>query len=246
MKLPKAYKKGRAEFYGRWFLVDQNVLIPRPETEMIVDATLKLAGKAILPGVRPEEQKLRNRPRILDVGTGSGIIAITLALELPEAKVYASDISLPALGVAKKNAQRLGAKVNFFQRDLLGEGAKEQEIARKSSNEKSVFCCAEKIPEKFDVIVANLPYVDKGWRWLDKKALAVEPDLALYAEKGGLEIIFRLINEIFEKGALRAEGYLILEADPSQHESIVAFAEAKKMKLVEVRGFAVVFRWVEA
>ena len=83
----------KINFYGRDFIITPDVLIPRPETEMIVDAVLNLAGKSYLPGVKPGPKILPNNPQILDVGTGSGCIAITLALELPEASITASDIS---------------------------------------------------------------------------------------------------------------------------------------------------------
>ena len=98
-----------SNFYGRDFEINSDVLIPRPETEMMVDAVLNLAGKVYLPGVKPTPRVLPENFNILDVGTGSGCIAITLALELPEAKVTACDISKKALVVAKKNAKKLGA-----------------------------------------------------------------------------------------------------------------------------------------
>ena len=92
----------KQDFYGRVFLVTKDVLIPRPETEQIIDAVLNLAGKPYLPGVKPSQRVLKEHPIILDIGTGSGCIAITLALELPEAKIYASDVSEPALKIAQK------------------------------------------------------------------------------------------------------------------------------------------------
>ena len=102
----------QANFYGRDFYIDENVLTPRPETEQVIDGVLKLCGKPILPGVKPEEPAVDSKNlTILDVGTGSGCIAITLSLELPEANIYASDISEKALKIAKKNAKTHNAKI---------------------------------------------------------------------------------------------------------------------------------------
>ncbi len=107
------------DFYGRDFLVTEDTLIPRPETEQLIDSVLNLAGKPYLPGVRPSKRVFPQNPTILDVGTGSGCIAITLALELPEAKVYASDISAKALKVAQTNAANLATPISFIISSLL-------------------------------------------------------------------------------------------------------------------------------
>ena len=237
-ELPRAYREGRAEFYGREFLVTPEVLIPRPETEMMVDAVLNLYGKAILPGVRAGARRLPLCPRVLDVGTGSGVVGITLKLEIPEAEVYMSDVSLPALKVARENARRFGAEVWPLKGDLL-------EDLQGLDKDSGGFCSAEQIPENFEVIVANLPYVDRDWEWLDKEALSVEPELALYAGDGGLELIFRLIEEIVEKGALTRGGFLVLEADPIQHERVIEFAKERGLGLEEVRGFQIVLRKIK-
>ena len=201
----------QVNFYGREFRVNPDVLIPRPETEMVVDTVLNLVGKPYLPGVRPSEARLPRDLTVLDVGTGSGCIAVTLKLELPEAHVVASDVSEKVLAVAKENAERLGAEVEFMQADLLDD--------------------AIITP---DLVVANLPYVDKNWDWIDKKALSKEPSLALYAEDGGLAIIKRLIDQVTERGIK----HLILEADPSQHQRIIDYADKKGLTLGETRGFA--------
>lgn len=200
-----------SNFYGRDFEINSDVLIPRPETEMMVDAVLNLASKAYLPGVKPAPRVLPENFNILDVGTGSGCIAITLALELPEAKVTACDISKKALVVAKKNVKKLGAKVEFVQSDLMNN-----------------------IEGDFDIVVANLPYVDEEWEWLDHEALSREPRIALFAKNHGLELIYKLIDQVVE----RKIKHLVLEADPCQHEKIVDYAAKKGLKLVETRGFA--------
>lgn len=203
-----------ANFYGREFLITPEVLIPRPETEMLVDAVLILAGKAYLPGVIPARPKLPKNCRILEVGTGSGCIAVSLALELPEVKIAASDVSSEALRVARENAARLGAKVEFVQSDLMMD-----------------------VRGDFNVVVANLPYVDENWEWIDKKALSKEPRLALYAEDGGLELIKKLIDQASE----RKIPFLILEADPCQHERIMNYAGERGYSLLETREFGLVF-----
>ncbi|MBR3256406.1 peptide chain release factor N(5)-glutamine methyltransferase [Candidatus Saccharibacteria bacterium] len=204
----------KVNFYGRDFIITPDVLIPRPETEMMIDAVLNLAGKAYLPGVKPAPRVLPKNPTILDVGTGSGCIAISLALELPKASVTACDISEPALKIAQKNAKALNAKVHFIQSDLL-----------------------ENVSGDFDLIVANLPYVDKNWDWIDKDALAREPAIALYAENGGLAIIKELINQTVK----HKTKFLILEADPCQHKEIISYATKKNYSLLETRGFILVF-----
>ncbi len=177
---PLAYLTGRKEFYGRTFKVTRDTLIPRPETEALIDAIKPL-----------------NPHKILDVGTGSGCIAITLALELPDAEVEAVDISENALQVARKNAESLEANVNFYRSDLLQNTT------------------------KYDLIVANLPYVDREWDWLSPE-LEFEPETALYADDGGLELIKLLIEQA--KNHLNAGGHLVLEADLSQHQKISDFA----------------------
>lgn len=208
---PVAYQQGLADFYGREFIVNPNVLIPRPETEAIVDMVLNLLGKPYLPGVKPGVAKLGQDSRILEVGTGSGCIAITLKLEAPELDIVATDISEDALVVAQKNAEKFGAEIELEKADLLNG--------------------ISFIP---DLVIANLPYVDREWDWIDKKALSYEPETALYADNHGLELIYKLIDQVAE----RAIPNLILEADPCQHENIVDYATRLVYSLAEKRGFA--------
>lgn len=204
----------KIDFYGRNFIVTPDVLIPRPETEMMVDAVLNLYGKAYLPGVKPSKPKLSQNCAILDVGTGSGCVGVSLALELPEAFVTACDVSEKALRVARENASRLGAKVKFIKSDLINN-----------------------VKGDFDVVVANLPYVDADWDWVDKEALSREPAIALYAEDGGLALIKKLIDQVSEHKV----PYLILEADPCQHEQIINSTAGESYSLLETRGFILVF-----
>ena len=212
--LPTAYKSGYQDFYGRDYIVTPNVLIPRPETEQIIDAVLNLAGKPYLPGVKPSQNQLPKNPTILDVGTGSGCIAITIKKELPEASVYASDISEEALNIARKNAHNHGVFIHFIISHLL-----------------------DNVKFTPNVIVANLPYVDKNWSWLDKDALSCEPDIALYAEDHGLELIKKLIDQ----STTCQIPHLILEADPCQHQKIINYATKKGLQHLETRGFILTF-----
>ena len=200
-------------FYGRNFIVTPDVLMPRPETEQIIDKVKSLAGLSILPGVKPSPRVLNDHPKILDVGTGSGCIAITIKKEIPEAMVTGVDISLPALKIAEKNTNRMQVDIELKQSDLL-----------KNCN------------DSYDIITANLPYVDPDWDWLDRDALSKEPSLALYAKDHGLALIKRLISEI-----KHMPEYLILEADPCEHNEIIDYAKKYGFQHAETRGFILTF-----
>ncbi len=213
---PLAYKQSYQDFYGRNFIITKDTLIPRPETEQLVDLVLTLSGKSFLPGVRAPKRILPPHPIILDVGTGTGCIAITLAKELPEADVFASDISLPALKIAKTNANNLKANISFFHSDLLTD-----------------------INFTPDLVVANLPYVDPDWPWLDKKSLSKEPSIALYANDHGLALIKKLIIQASHLYI----PHLILEADPCQHDEAVSFAHEYKYNLIKKNGYVLYLKY---
>jgi release factor glutamine methyltransferase len=164
---PTQYITGRQEFYGREFRVTHDVLIPRPETEHLIEAALKTGAR-----------------KTLDVGTGSGAIAVTLALETG-ALVIATDISTSALKVAKENASRLGAGVEFVACDL-----------------------ANALTGSFDLIVSNPPYVPST-EALPREVRDFEPDAALYGGEDGLAIYRRLIPEA--ERLLKPGGWLIME-----------------------------------
>jgi len=168
--MPTQYITSAQEFYGRDFKVTSDVLIPRPETEHLIEAALRQAPETIL-----------------DIGTGSGAIAVTLSLET-EARVTGSDISSSALRVAQANARHLAALVDFLQCDLgsaLGD-------------------------ETFDLIVSNPPYVPESDRaTLQREVRDHEPAIALFAGQDGLEIYRRLIPEAAR--LLKPKGRLILE-----------------------------------
>lgn len=215
-KKPKAYQDGFQNFYDRDFIVTPDVLIPRPETEQLIDEVLTLAGKPFLKGIKPIAPKIPDNAVVLDVGTGSGCIAITIKKELPNMTVYASDISEKALDVAKKNAVTHGAHISFIISHLL-----------------------ENVNFTPDIIVANLPYVNPDWDFLDKEALGYEPSIALYAEDSGLKLIKELITE----SSKRKIHHLILEADPIQHQEITDFAKTNGYKNTKINGFILVFKY---
>lgn len=223
---PLAYIVGEKEFYGRKFRVDARVLIPRPETETLVDLVRErmqstasdlrqFATDFATVSRQSASRQVASAGRILEIGTGSGCLAVTLALELPEAEAVATDVSAEALIVAQENARRLGARVEFRRADLLAGLAGE-----------------------FEVLVANLPYVDADWEWLEQRSLDYEPAGALYSEQGGLAHYARLLEQLGAAEAKVRARWLVLEADPCQQDELARLAAAQGWKLVERRGFA--------
>jgi release factor glutamine methyltransferase len=174
---PLAYLLGQREFYGRSFLVDRRVLIPRPETEDLIEHAIAFIHSAGLTD-----------PRIVDVGTGSGAIAVTIAAEVPGARVIAVDRSADALAVARENAQRLGVadRVQFIQGDLLGG-----------------------LDGPFDLILANLPYIPSDEIGRLQPEVRREPRPALDGGPDGLDLYRRLFaqarNLLAPRGALFGE-----------------------------------------
>ena len=160
---PVAYLIGFREFFGREFAVSSGVLIPRPETELLVDIALR----------RKVGAGTTATARILDLGTGSGCLAITLALEIPQAQVTALDASAVALAVARDNAQRLGARLRLLQSDWYSALA----------------------GERFDLIVANPPYIADADPHLAAGDLRYEPRAALASGSDGLEAIRRIVAD---------------------------------------------------
>lgn len=158
--MPFEYLSNSCEFYGRVFFVDENVLIPRPETEFLIEKALKIA-------------KNYQKIKILDLCTGSGIIAITMFLELQKlgikSEIFASDISQNALKIAQKNAKILNAKIFFLHSDLF-----------------------ENINGNFDLILSNPPYISNSYK-LDENVLK-EPKIALFGGENGDEILKKIIE----------------------------------------------------
>ena len=244
---PLAYIVGEKEFYGRNFRVDSRVLIPRPETEVLVD----LVRERIHGSVRDLRQfstdfatvlrqsasrQEASAGRILEIGTGSGCLAVTLALELPEAEVVATDVSAEALMVARENAERLGVAAQVGERRSAAP-ARSDVGARVEFRQTDLLAG---LAGEFEVLVANLPYVDANWEWLDRKSLDYEPAGALYSERNGLAHYARLLEQLGAAEAKVRVRWLVLEADPCQQEELARLAVARGWRPVEKRGFGMV------
>lgn len=198
---PVQYVLGRAEFCGRWFSVRPGVLIPRPETEELC-AWITADSKASAS------------PKVLDIGTGSGCIAITLQLDMPESKVTAWDISADALDVARENAQQLGANVNFVKLDAL--------------NAK---------PEgEWDVIVSNPPYIcEKEKKDMAVNVLEHEPHTALFVPDADPLLFYRAITRLAVQ-TLSKGGRLYFEINPIYADDTCHMMRAEGMTAVELRS----------
>ena len=193
---PAAYILGHCEFYGTDFYVDFHTLIPRPETELLVEAAVELAGHISGRG---------EQITIADIGTGCGAIAISLALALPQAKIYATDVSPLALKVAEANCQRhsVTGQVELLQGNLI-----------------------EPLPWAVDLIVANLPYVrDCEFADLDPEIREHEPTIALAGGRDGLDKIREMLEQMRAKDDTHLGGwpaYLLLEIGQGQAETIIS------------------------
>ena len=206
---PLAYILGFKEFYGRNFKVNSSVLVPRPETEEIIEQL--------------KNNLVNNNEVLLDIGTGSGILAVTIAKEFQNKniKAYASDISKDALVVAKDNATMHNANISFIKSNLL------ENIEQNILNEVTI-------------LVANLPYVNKNWINQKKpNELHYEPQIALYSKKEGLELIEKLLNTTNKILNLK---YLILEADPEQFCKIEKIAQENNLKKMVQKNYTIVFK----
>jgi release factor glutamine methyltransferase len=183
---PTQYITGHQEFWGMDFLVTEAVLIPRPETEHSVEAVLDLARADL------------SIKKIIDVGTGSGCIALAIAKELPDREIHASDISEVALAIARENAERLGLERVQFQKTDLLRGAK---------------------PGSYDLIVSNPPYVGKNEpEKVQQIVRDWEPELAVFGGATGLEVYERLVPQAMD--TLRAGGWLLMEIGYSIEQPI--------------------------
>jgi len=184
---PAQYITGHQEFWGLDFIVSPAVLIPRPETEHVVETVLELARRGAAP------------PRIVDVGTGSGCIALSLAKELPQAEVHAVDISPEALEVARANAARLelDGRVRFHRADLL-TGLPLSEV---------------------DFVVSNPPYVgEEEPEKVQRQVREFEPKVAVFAGRSGLEVYQRLVPQA--QRLLKPGGWLVMEIGYSIEEEV--------------------------
>lgn len=193
---PVAYLTGQKEFYGLDFFVDSRVLIPRPETELLVEAALAAGREMLSRG---------HIPIIADIGTGSGAIPVTLAVQEPRLLyLYATDISADALAVARLNAERhhVESRIRFLQGDLLAL-----------------------LPEPVDIITANLPYIGTGEvSGLAPDVRGYEPHLALFSGPEGLDLLERFFAEAQRPGVLKEHAVLLLEIGYRQRESLSRLA----------------------
>ena len=200
---PVQYIIGVADFFGRQFHVEPGVLIPRPETEELCRWILASDKHGLTRTVR--ESPHQSDANILDIGTGSGCIAITLALELPDAQVTAWDISDDALRIAAGNAKSLGANVTFKHRDVLDSSL--------FTLDSSLFTLHSSLP-KWDLIVSNPPYIcEKEKSAMECNVLDHEPHLALFVPDDDPLLFYRAIAQ-YAAEALTAQGSLFFEINP--------------------------------
>ena len=198
---PIQYIQGYAPFLGRRLFVAPGVLIPRPET---AELTEKLC------------QMLSAKACVLDIGTGSGCIAISLSLSLPEAEIYACDVSEKALAIAKENNERLQGKVNFFQTDILNFQPKTKDYQR------------------FDAIVSNPPYITrKEEASMEQNVLLHEPHEALFVPNDDSLLFYRKIAEL-GKTILKPGGLLAFEINQAYGSETKALMEAQGYKEVRL------------
>ena len=209
---PLQHLLGTVEFCGRSFRCDKRALVPRPETEQLVELLI------------PHFKSKIAYPRMVDVGTGSGIIALTLAAEFPKAEIVGADISEDALMLARENAERVGLvdRVRFLRSNLL-----------------------ENVQPDFDVIVANLPYVSTEDRQNLSREVLYDPEVALFAGARGDELVRQLIAQA--PSWLRPGGMLAMEIGIGQSEALVAaLAEKNYRDISTEKDYSGVIRFLFA
>lgn len=201
---PIQYIFGKTDFYGFEFEVNPSVLIPRPETEELVELIVRDYPK-------------RKELEILDIGTGSGCIAITLKKLLNKSQVYALDVSEEALKTAKRNAIRNRAPITFFQKDILTPSE-----------------TADSIEEEFDIIVSNPPYImEKEKADMEANVLDYEPSLALFVPNDNPLLYYHRIT-LFAEQKLKKKGYLYFEINSQMGEQVVNMLRMMEFKSIEL------------
>lgn len=204
LEIPIQYLLGKTSFYGLDFEVNENVLIPRPETEELVDWIVS----NVLKNGRSKSIK------ILDIGTGSGCIAVSLAKNLPNAEVFAIDVSDKALATAQKNAERNEVEVTFISQNILE---------------------TLDLGQEFDIIVSNPPYVrNLEKEEIKKNVLDNEPHLALFVEDNDALIFYRKIAELAQKN-LSDSGQLYFEINQYLGKEMISLLEGMDFKNIELR-----------
>jgi release factor glutamine methyltransferase len=205
---PLQHLLGTVEFAGQTFLCDKRALVPRPETEQLVELL--------------KSQIANPKIQILDVGTGSGVIALSLAAKFPDATVTATDVSEDALALARENAERLGltSRINFLHGDLLTY-----------------------VNHVYDLIVANLPYVAAGERATLSREVGHDPEVALFGGERGDEVVRKLIEAA--PSHLVPSGLLALEVGIGQADELAAFMAEKKYHDIKTeRDYSGVIRFL--
>jgi release factor glutamine methyltransferase len=199
---PLQYLLGSWDFFGRSFRTDQRALIPRPETEILVEIALKVIRR-----------QPNSRNRLLDIGTGSGVLAITFALECPNLQVVGSDISPLALNLARENAekQQLDHRVEWVESDLV-----------------------DSVAGTFDFLVANLPYIPSGELPTLAREVQHDPRLALDGGTDGLAVIRRLLQDAPK--ILAKDSFLILEVGFNQADQVIDLMAAQKFRDISVEN----------
>ena len=208
---PLQHLLGTVEFCGHTFAIDKRAMVPRPETEELVEL-LKSEVSLRPGGAYAPVRRQRSDFRMIDVGTGSGVIALSLAAKFPEAEIYAIDISEDALSLARENAARLrlGERVRFQKTDLL-----------------------ENLSERFDLIVANLPYISMQDRHLLAREVLHDPEVALFGGSSGDELVRELIEQA--PAHLEPGGLLALEIGLGQAEGLSHFLRQKNYHDIELK-----------
>ena len=203
---PLAYLREKAEFYGRNFVISRYVLVPRPESEAMIDQ-LKIIADNL--------SKDSHTPRILDVGTGSGALAVTAALELKQASVDALDNDPKTLKVAASNVDLFTQSISVFESDLLSN-----------------------IRDFYDILLCNLPYVPDDFKI--NKAAKHEPTQAIFGGHDGLD----LYRKLFKQVVLLSEKplYILTESLPEQHTVLASIASLASYKLTKTDDFIQVFK----
>lgn len=229
---PTQYLTGKQEFWGLDFEVNPSVLIPRPETEHVVEVALKRLSLR-QPEVNTSEAGEARKLRIADVGTGSGCIAIALAKELPNVEFVATDISTAALEVARRNALRHGVanRIDFIATDLLADFLNSSLATALALKQPKLLKGHSSLP--FDLIVSNPPYVARN----DSASLAPEvrehePAAALFAGPTGTEIYDRLIEQA--RALLILGGSLVLELGYNSAPHVRSLLETSAWRHVEI------------
>ena len=229
---PVQYVLGQADFCGRTFMVNEHVLIPRPETEELCQWIISTQKDCTQKDCNATLRSLVEEPSplctILDIGTGSGCIAITLAAEMPNAEVTAWDISAEALDVARENAQRHNVHVSFKQVDALESRGQVHDCF----TEANQATCPH---DSFDIIVSNPPYIcNKERETMEANVLEHEPHTALFVPDDDPLLFYRAIAE-YAQTALTPDGWLYFEINPLYAEPLRDMLSMMSYQDIEIR-----------